>query len=129
MAILLKIVAVAFVTILANILVKQTKPEIALIITVVGSILIIIMSIDSLKQVLSNFFSIFKKTGINSNLLTPLFKIIAIGYIAEFASNICADAGSSSIADKVLFASKIIILMISLPIVTTVIDMVVGLLW
>lgn len=128
MAILLKIIAIAFVTILANILVKQTRPEIAIIISIVGSALIIIMMIDSIKQVLSNFFSIFKTTGINNNLLAPLFKIIAIGYIAEFASNVCVDAGASSIADKILFASKIIILLISLPIITTVIDMVVGLL-
>lgn len=129
MAILLKIVAVGFVTILANILVKQTRPEIALIITIVGSVLIIIMTIDSLKQVLSNFLSIFEKTGINNNLLAPLFKIIAIGYIAEFASNVCADAGANSIADKILFASKIVVLLVALPIITTVVDMVVGLLW
>lgn len=128
MTILLKIVAVAFVTIIANILVKQTRPEIALIISIVGSILIIIMTVNSLKQVLSNFFQIFETTGINNNLLTPLFKIIAIGYLAEFSANICQDAGASSIADKILFSAKIIILVVSLPIITTVIDMVVGLL-
>ena len=128
MTLLLKIVAVAFVTILANILVKQTKPEIALIISIVGGLLIIIMTIDSFKQVLSNFLHIFQSTGINNNLLTPLFKIIAIGYIAEFAANICQDAGAASIADKILFAAKLVILLVALPIITTVIDMVVGLL-
>lgn len=129
MSVLFKIIAIAFVTILANILVKQTRPEIALIISLVGSILIIIMTIDSLKQVMSNFFSIFEITGINNNLLSPLFKIIAIGYIAEFASNICVDAGASSIADKILFAAKVVILLVSLPIVKAVVNMVVGLLW
>ncbi len=128
MTLLLKIVAVAFVTILANILIKQTKPEIALIISIVGGLLIIIMTIDSFKQVLSNFLHIFQSTGINNNLLTPLFKIIAIGYIAEFAANICQDAGAASIADKILFSAKLVILLVALPIITTVIDMVVGLL-
>lgn len=128
MTILLKIVAVAFLTILANMLVKQTRPEIALIISIVGSILIISMTVDSLKQVLTSFFSIFKSTGVNNNLLIPLFKIIAIGYIAEFSANICADAGANSIADKILFASKLVILLVSLPIINTVVDMVVGLL-
>ena len=128
MSVLFKIIAIAFVTILANILVKQTRPEIALIISLVGSILIIIMTIDSLKQVMSNFFSIFEITGINNNLLSPLFKIIAIGYIAEFASNICVVDGASSIADKILFAAKVVILLVSLPIVKAVVNMVVGLL-
>lgn len=129
MSLLLKIIAVAFVTVLANMLVKQTRPEIALLISIVGSILIIIMTVDSIRQVLAKFFSIFESTGINNNLLTPLFKIIAIGYIAEFGANVCADAGANSIADKILFSAKLVILLVALPIITTVIDMVVGLLW
>ena len=128
MSLLLKIIAVAFVTVLANMLVKQTRPEIALLISIVGSILIIIMTVDSIRQVLAKFFSIFESTGINNNLLTPLLKIIAIGYIAEFGANVCADAGANSIADKILFSAKLVILLVALPIITTVIDMVVGLL-
>ena len=37
---LLKIIAVALVTVFAHMLVKQTKPEIAILISIVGSILI-----------------------------------------------------------------------------------------
>ena len=125
---LLKILAIALVTIFANIIVKQTKPEIAIIISVVGSIIIITMTVNALSSVVSTFYDIFQTTGINTTLLTPLLKIVAIGYIAEFGANVCLDVGASSIADKILFASKIIILSIALPIITTVIDMVVALL-
>lgn len=125
---LLKILAVALVTVFASILVKQTRPEIAMIISIAGSILIIVMIVDSLSSVLSSFYGIFETTGVDTTLLTPLFKIIAIGYITEFGANICLDAGASSVADKVLFAGKLVILLVALPIVTTVIDMVVSLL-
>ena len=125
---ILKILAVAMVTVLAHILVKQTKPEIAMIISIVGSIIIIIMTVNALSSVINSFYSIFEKTGINFNLLTPLFKIVAIGYIAEFGANVCNDAGASSIADKVLFSAKLLILVIALPIINQVIDMVVALL-
>ena len=125
---LLKIVAIALITVFAHMLVKQVKPEIAVIIALVGSIIIISLTVNSLKSVISSFYSIFKTTGVDAALLTPLFKIIAIGYIAEFGANICVDAGASSVADKILFSAKIIILMLSLPIITQVIDMVVALL-
>ena len=125
---LLKILAVALVTVFAHILIKQTKPEIAMLITIVGSILIIIMAVNVLNSVISSFYKIFQQTGVESSLLTPLIKIVAIGYIAEFGANICADAGASSVADKILFSAKLIILVIALPIITTVIDMVVALL-
>ncbi|MBR2969637.1 MAG: stage III sporulation protein AD [Clostridia bacterium] len=125
---LLKIVAIALVTVFAHMLIKQTKPEIAILISIVGSIVIITMIISSMSGVIAGFHNIFIATKIDSSLLTPLMKIVAIGYIAEFGANICADAGAGSVADKVLFAAKIIILMISLPIINNVLNMVVDLL-
>ena len=125
---ILKIVAIALVTIFAHLLIKQTKPEIAIIISIVGSLIIIIMAVNILSSVISSFYKIFKTTGVETALITPLLKIVAIGYIAEFGANICQDAGASGVADKVLFSAKLIILVIALPIITTVIDMVVALL-
>ena len=125
---LIKIMAVALITVFAFMLTKQIKPEVSILISIAGSVLIIIMAVDTLNSVVVSFFNIFQTTGVDTNLLTPLFKIIAIGYITEFGANICSDSGASSIADKVLFAGKIVILFIALPIVTTVIDMVVSLL-
>lgn len=128
MAELLKILAVALLTVVAHMIVRQTRPEIAMIISIAGSVLIIILAVNSLSSVVNSFLSIFNKTGVDTSLLMPLVKIIAVGYIAEFGANICLDAGVSSIADKVLFAGKLIILLLSLPIITTVVDMVVALL-
>ena len=125
---LLKIMVIAIITIFANMIVKQSKPEIAILISIVGSLLIIFMLINSVRTIVSSFYSIFQTTGVDTTLLTPLFKIIAVGYIAEFGANICVDAGASSIADKILFGAKLIILTISLPIIKTVVDMVVVLL-
>ncbi len=125
---LIKIIAVGLITVFAHMLVKQTRPEIAVFISIAGSVLIIIMAVDTLTTVISSFYAIFSSTNVNTALLTPLFKIIAIGYLAEFSANICVDAGASSIADKILFVAKLIILLLALPIITNVIDMVVALL-
>lgn len=128
MADLIKIIGVALITVVAFIIVKQTRPEIAMIITIAGSILIILLSINTLTNVIGQFNKIFQATGVNASILLPILKIIAIGYIVEFGANICLDAGATSIADKILFAGKLIILLIALPIINSVIDMVVGLL-
>ena len=125
---LLKIMAIAFVTVLTYIITKQVKPEIAILISIVGGIILIISTINLLGSVVNSFYDIFKKTGIESSILTPLIKVIAIGYIAEFGANICVDAGVSSIADKILFCAKIIILIIVMPMLTTTIDLIMELL-
>ena len=125
---ILKILAIALVSVFAHMLVKQTKPEMAVVISIVGSLIIITMTVSSLSSVINSFYKIFQKTGVQSSLLTPILKIIAIGYIAEFGANICQDANAGGIADKILFAAKLIILIIAMPIITAVVDMVVGIL-
>lgn len=125
---LLKIVAIALVTVFAHMLVKQTKPEIAVLISIVGSIIIITLVVSSLKSVLNTFYSIIETTNLEIGIVSSIIKIVSIGYIAEFGANICIDAGAGSIADKILFAAKIVILIIAMPIITNVINMVVALL-
>ena len=125
---ILKIVAVGLVTVFAHMLIKQTKPEIALLISIVGGILIITMIVNTLSSVVSSFYAIFKTTGTSISILSPLLKIIAIGYIAEFGANICADVGASSVADKILFSAKLIILLVALPIIEKVVALIVELL-
>ena len=49
-------------------------------------------------------------------------KILAIAYLASFASEICKDAGASTIGSKVEFAGKIMILSLAIPILMAVLD-------
>ena len=121
---IVKVVAVALVTVIATIIVKQVKPEIAMLITLAGSIIIIALTIQMLQNVFGSFLGIFDKTGVSSSLFVPVLKIIGIGYLCEFGANLCVDGGCNSIADKILFCGKITILIIALPIINSVIDVV-----
>ena len=125
---IVKVVAVGLITVIATIIVRQVKPEIAMLITLAGSIVIIMLTVQLLQNVFGNFISIFNKTGVSSSLFVPIFKIIGIGYLCEFGANLCIDGGCNSIADKILFCGKITILIIALPIVNSVIDVVLELL-
>ena len=125
---IVKIVVIGLATVFASIIVKQTKPEISILINIAGGILLVLMTVDMLGEIFANFYNIFKSTGIDSNLLLPILKIVGVGYLCEFGANVCQDAGSSSIADKFLLCGKIVILLLALPIIKSVIDVVMGLL-
>lgn len=121
---IVKVVAVGLITVIATIIVKQAKPEIAVLITLAGSIVIIVLTLQMLQNVFGSFLGIFNKTGVSSSLFVPVLKIIGIGYLCEFGANLCIDGGCNSIADKILFCGKITILIIALPIINSVIDVV-----
>ena len=121
---IVKVVAVGIITVIATIIVKQVKPEIAVLIILSGSIVIIAIIVQMLQGVFGNFMNIFNKTGVNSSLFIPVLKIVGIGYLCEFGANLCIDGGCNSIADKILLCGKITILVIALPIINNVIDVV-----
>lgn len=123
-----KIVAVALITCVAALLVKQLKPEFSVIIALCGGLIILFMTIDYIAQVLSVFNSVIEKTGLNINLFGTILKIIGIGYITEWTANVCADTGQNSLSDKVLLAGKILIFVFSLPIISNIIDIIIELL-
>ena len=72
--------------------------------------------------------NIIDRTGINRELYVVIFKITAIGYIIEFASDAVLDFGLKSLADKLIFAGKILILSVSMPIIYAVFNLIQGIL-
>ena len=86
------------------------------------------MIIEYLTEILSSVGGIIKFTGLNSQLYTLLLKIIGIGYLIEFTASICSDTGNSSLGDKVLLGGKIVILVMALPIITNILEIIMGLL-
>jgi stage III sporulation protein AD len=123
---IVKIIGVALLTTFAVLVLKPTKPEIAALVSIAGGILVLLMFVESLSGVIQNITAIVTRTGIKSEVFAALLKIIGIGYLTEFAAGICNDAGNGSMAQKVLLAGKVIILVLALPIINNLIEIVVG---
>ena len=121
------IVGIGLLSAVCALLIKQIKPELTVLVTLSGSILILLLIIQSLGGVFDVFKSIVDKTGVGQGLFSSILKVIGIGYLVEFASNICIDAGSSSIADKILLAGKVLILIVCMPILTNLIEIILAL--
>ncbi|MDD6995966.1 MAG: stage III sporulation AC/AD family protein [Candidatus Borkfalkiaceae bacterium] len=110
-----RIVGVGFITAVAAILLKQTKPELAFAVTVTGVIVMLLFVADMLKETLGALNTIAKLTGVENGLIKTLLKIVGIGYLTEFAAGILTDFGSASVADKVILGGKLTVLAVSLP--------------
>lgn len=121
---LVRILGVGLVTAVAALLLRGSKPELAFAVTIAGGVIILIFSVDLLSQTVEIFRQIGEQTGIDSVLIKLIIKIIAIGYLVEFAAGVVEDFGSKSVADKLVFAGKIIIFSVSLPVLQTLLSLV-----
>ena len=125
---IVRIVGVGLITCVAVLLVRQVKPDVAALIGLAGGIIIVFMIIDSVSSIFDGIRSVIEKTGVSSSLFSLVLKIVGVGYLTEFAGNICSDCGQSGLADKILLGGKVIILAMSMPIITNIIEIIVGLL-
>ena len=123
---LIKIVGVGLVTAIAAVLLRSTKPELSFAVTVAGIVIILIFAIDLVGETFGSFAEIGEMSGIDSSLIKIIVKIIAIGYLVECAAGIVEDFGSKSIADKLVFAGKVVIFTVSVPIIRSMVALIGG---
>lgn len=121
-----KIILVALITVVASVILKQLKPEMTIFISIAGGIVIVLMLVNAVSSVFGGFKSLMTTTGVDSSLFKSVLKVVGIGYITEFGASVCKDAGVVSIADKVMFAGKICILLLCMPIINNLIEIIVG---
>lgn len=122
-----KIVGLGIIISIMLVIVKQIKPELSVALLVAGSIVMLIMIFKYFTNAFSVFETIIEKTGIDGNLFSVLLKIIGIGYLVEFGAGICNDTGNGSVGDKVVLGGKILIFIVAIPIITNLLEIVIGL--
>lgn len=119
-----QLVGVAFVTAVAAILVRSTKPELAVVVTIAGGIILLLFALEIFRGSISIFSEIADATGLNASIVKSLLKMVGIGYIIEFSAGVLHDFGQGSLADKLIFCGKIIILVLAVPILESVLGLV-----
>ena len=124
----IKIIVVALVALIIIILLKQYKPEFAIYISLLTGVLILFLVIDKLTGIINLLQSLASKTSINSTFLMLLIKITGIAFLSEFAVSICKDSGEVAIANKIEIGTKIIIISMSIPIITSLLEIILKLL-
>lgn len=124
----IKIIGIGIISLILIIITKQYKPEFAIYISLIAGILILTLIIDKLTNIVQLLQSISSKASINNNFLGILLKITGIAFLTEFAVSICKDLGESAIASKIEIGSKIIIISISIPIISNLLEIVIDIL-
>ncbi|MBQ8374634.1 MAG: hypothetical protein IJX98_03535 [Clostridia bacterium] len=120
---IIKIIGAAFLTAVTTIVLKNTKPELSFAVTVAGIIVILLFLVDMLKGSLGVLTSITEITGVDNGLIRILLKIVGVGYLTEFSAGVLNDFGSNSVADKVVLGGKLTVLLLSLPIVESLLTL------
>lgn len=124
MAALFKTVGIAFAAVAASLLLRSFRPELSMQIALAAGVLILILMMDEMKGMSAFLQTLYERTGIEKAFLQTVLKVLGIAYIAQFASDLCRDAGEGAVAGKVELAGRVMILLLCLPVFASLVEIV-----
>ena len=125
---IIKIIGIGLIALVIAIILKQYRPEYAIYVSIIAGVLILVLAMEKFSGIINLLKSISDKTYINKQFLGILLKITGIAIITEFAVSICADAGEKAIASKIEIGSKVIIVAMSIPIISSLLELIIEIL-
>ncbi|SFC96657.1 stage III sporulation protein AD [Clostridium uliginosum] len=119
---IVKVVSLAFIGLFLTLIFQNTKIGMATFISLAVGALILLLMVGQLQEIIIFLRTVADKANIDTVYIGIILKILAIAYLASFTSELCKDAGVSSIATKVEFSGKIMILVLAIPILMAVLN-------
>ncbi|WEZ25931.2 stage III sporulation protein AD [Bacillus paralicheniformis] len=124
---IVQIVGLGMIATFLSLIVKEQKPTFAFMIVVFAGCTIFLFLVDQVYEIIRMIEKIAANANINMMYVETILKIIGIAYIAEFGAQLMKDAGQGAIASKIELAGKILILVMAVPILTVIIETIIGL--
>jgi stage III sporulation protein AD len=116
-------VGIALVAVVLLAVLRVEKPEMAVLLSVAVGVLLFFMLLEKLGVVIQEFHGLTTKAGVDPSYLRTVFKVVGIAYLTGFGAQICRDSGEGALALKVEMAGKVAILILTIPVMTAILQM------
>lgn len=122
-----KIAAVAVTAALCATVIKKQTPEIGIALILTAGAVILGFALTSIEAVTAFMDDLADTAGLSPAVLSPVFKVTGIAIIARTAAEVCRDAKESGLAAFVETAASALALLVTIPLLKTVLSMITGL--
>lgn len=125
---MIKVVGIVLTALIINIVLKNYSKEFTFLINIVCTIIIFTLISKDLKGIVYRLTSISNEISVLLPYIKIMLKILGISMIAQLLSDLCRDNGENTLANQTELSAKIIILVTALPLFTTIMDIMIGML-
>lgn len=125
---MIKVVGIVLTALIINIVLKNHSKEFTFLINIVCTIIIFTLISKDLKGIVDRLTSISNEISVLLPYIKIMLKILGISMIAQLLSDLCRDNGENTLANQTELSAKIIILVTALPLFTTIMDIMIGML-
>lgn len=119
---IIKLLGICLIVTVFCVLLRQYKPEYALLVGILGGALIFVLVLGQIVPAFNSLERFFSSLHVESFYFTVALKAVGIGYVTQFIADTCRDAGQSSIAAKAEFAGRSGIFVLSIPLLQKILE-------
>ena len=119
-----KVAGIGIAAAVMAVFIKNWKPELAMQVSLSAVIIIFIAVFPYIKNIITMFKDISEQAGLEGKYMSLVLQVIGVAYVAQFSAELCRDAGESSVAYKIEFAGKVIIMTLSMPAIYSLLEIV-----
>ena len=124
----MNLIAVSFaavIVVLIAIKIKDMDSGYGVILSMAGCVMVMYFVVSRFRQIADYIDRITAYISVNITYIDVILKMIGLAYVCQFSSDLCRDAGYNAIASQVEMAGKISLILLSMPVLMSVIDLVV----
>ena len=122
--VIVKICSIAIVTAVCAIILKSQKSDLVPLVLTAGGIILVLCAFDYFAESVNFIKQFSQQTNIDSSVIKLILKVVGVGYLIELTAGSVKDLGFSSLADKLLLCGKIIIFVMSIPVLNALFDVI-----
>lgn len=119
-----KAIAAGLIAVILSLSLHQTGRDISLVLTLAVCCMVVAAAASYLEPVVDVFHKLQSWGQLDWDMLSIMLKALGVGLVAEIACLICADAGNAALGKALQILATAVILWISLPLLTRLMDLV-----
>lgn len=122
-----RLCCIAVITAVSAFILKSHKSELVPLCLTAGGVLMFLYAFDYLTESVEFIRTFTEGAGIDNEIVRIIFKIIGIGFLVEMTAGSIKELGFESLSDKLILCGKIIIFVVSVPILSSTYKIIVSL--
>lgn len=128
MGLFLKAVSAVMLTVVLSLALGKQGKETAGLLAIVVCCMVAAVAMEFWSPV-AEFLDMLEILGdLNGEMISTLFKVVGIGILTEICALVCSDAGAASLGKTLQLLGSAVILWLSIPMFTSLLDLIQGVL-
>ena len=104
-------------------LMRIQKPEFRMAVAVSAGLAAAALSMGGISEAVDALKSLSSEAGVDGGTASLLLRAAGIALIAEFAAQLCRDAGESALAGRVALIARVAILALCMPVASRLVEL------